>query len=373
MKKRSQINEVYVVRAIAILGVLAVHSTSSVVTELGHDSKFWIFYNFVNIFMKFGTPTFIMLSSFVLFYNYSNRKIDQQLLRRFYKNRLLYILIPYLIFSIFYYSLTVFLYYDYSLQEFFNKFTIKLLTGKAYTHLYFVFISIQFYILFPILLWVFQKWKWISKNAIWIGLVIQWAFVLYNHYILNFPLTGSISLSYMSYYFLGGFLGIYYDKVKDWLIFNNRRILSISIWIVWLIAGFSHVYLWYWTRTTGLYTDAKLYTFLWNIHTLASSIVLMQMAYWIYAKWSPKIVNILIQLGIVSFGVYLIHPFILLVYRNGINVSTSVLYHLYVIGGFLAVLIISWIVVRFSMEKNKWSWIFFGAIPKKIPVKEEER
>ncbi|MGC6590579.1 acyltransferase, partial [Paenibacillus sp. Dod16] len=65
---RERLPELQLVRAFAIIGVLSVHSTSYAVSAMT-DSNYFFMYNFMNIFMKFGTPTFIFLSSLVLFYN----------------------------------------------------------------------------------------------------------------------------------------------------------------------------------------------------------------------------------------------------------------------------------------------------------------
>lgn len=56
--KRERIPELNLVRAVAIIGVLFVHSTSNATLEMTNSSYYWL-YNFVNIFMKYGTPTFI--------------------------------------------------------------------------------------------------------------------------------------------------------------------------------------------------------------------------------------------------------------------------------------------------------------------------
>ena len=37
------------------------------------------------------------------------------------------------------------------------EFLEKLLLGKAYTHLYYIFIIVQFYLLFPLLLYILKK------------------------------------------------------------------------------------------------------------------------------------------------------------------------------------------------------------------------
>ena len=140
--KRKSLNEIQLARAFAILAVITVHSTSSGVTNIEPDSFLFPIYNFLNIAGKLGTPTFIMLSSFVLFYNYYPRETNWSLMRKFYIKRLKFILVPYILFSAIYFAIKWYIYYDYpSLTFALNKFLTLLALGKAHPHLYFVFID----------------------------------------------------------------------------------------------------------------------------------------------------------------------------------------------------------------------------------------
>lgn len=96
--KRAHINELNITRALAILAVLLIHSTSTPVTALSSDSKLYPFYVFFNISPKFAVPVFIFLSGFVLFYNYIQKDLTKELIKNFYKKRVTQILIPYLFF-----------------------------------------------------------------------------------------------------------------------------------------------------------------------------------------------------------------------------------------------------------------------------------
>ncbi|MGV2644034.1 acyltransferase family protein, partial [Clostridium perfringens] len=145
------------------------------------------------------------------------------------------IIIPYTLFSVFYFALLHYLYYQgRPFGETMENFVQKLLTGKAYTHLYFVFISIQFYVMFPLVLWLFKKVPQLAKWAIPIGLVIQWTFILMNKYYWQVPNKGSWALSYIAYFMLGAFIGIYYPKLKAWLVISraNARPHRIAAWVV---------------------------------------------------------------------------------------------------------------------------------------------
>lgn len=371
--KRENIPELQLVRAICIIGVLSVHSTSYATLDMVNSNVYFL-YNFFNIFMKFGTPTFIFLSSFVLFYNYYSRPLDRKLIGSFYKKRALYIIIPYLVFSILYFTILHFTYYrSRTLEATLDSFVTKVLTGNAYTHLYFVFISIQFYLLFPLFLWLLKRYPRLVKWAIPAGFAIQWAFVLINKYGLETPVPnkGSWSLSYFSYYLLGAALGIYYPKIKEWIIIAKENVKASRVtawtilWALWLTAGMSHVYIWYQTRLKLDSYNSTLYEFLWNAHTYLSALVLLQLAFVLYRKLPLRLPQLLSRLGALSFGIYLIHPLFLLVYRNyPLHTGNSMLLHLWYLGGFLLALIGSWIVVGLFARFVPFNWIVFGNLPK---------
>ncbi|MFC7677900.1 acyltransferase [Paenibacillus sp. GCM10028914] len=378
LKKREKLPELQLVRAFAILGVLSVHSTSYAATAMVNSNYFFI-YNFMNIFMKYGTPTFIFLSSFVLFYNYYERPLTKELIGGFFKKRMLYIIIPYIVFSVFYFGLLHVIYYqDRSLQDTIISFFSKLLTGKAYTHLYFVFISIQFYVLFPLILLLFKKIPQLSKWAIPIGLAVQWAFILLNKYYLQVPNKGSWSLSYMAYFMLGAFIGIYYPKLKGWFVMSREKATLgrmagwIVLWAGWATAGLAHVYIYYNSRLYGTQYNSTLYELLWNLHTYLGAMVLLQLAIVVYRKAPRKLTAPLDKLGALSFGVYLIHPFFLLVYRQfPPQTGSSIITHMWYAGGFLTALFCSCIVVALTVRYVPFSWIVFGNISK--PKKAKQR
>ncbi|OUM95732.1 MAG: acyltransferase [Thermobacillus sp. ZCTH02-B1] len=382
MKPKERIDEINLVRAFAIIGVLMVHSTSFAVTEtLG--SSLYPLYNFANIFFKFGTPTFILLSSLVLFYTYYDRPADRSLFLGFYKKRLMYILLPYLIFSIGYYALRHYWYYaDRPLDVALADFVDKLLTGKAYAHLYFVFISVQFYVLFPLLLYASKKWPLLTKGFIPFGFAVQWGFVLLNHYWLSVPNKGSWALSYFAYYFTGAYFGISFDRIREWLKPTAAKLKSwrgptwALLWAGWLAFGLSHVWIWYVTRHDGRWFNTLWYELLWNLHTFCTALVLIQVAF-LLREWNreARVVRLLDHLGVMSFGIYLFHPLVLFYYRLH-PVTATYWFHLWYAGGFVLALTLSWLVVTLAFRFIPFAWVLFGNVPARytgLPKPSAER
>ncbi|MGR7947024.1 FAD-dependent oxidoreductase [Paenibacillus sp. M.A.Huq-81] len=370
--KKDHIPELQLVRAIAILGVLTVHASAAATITM-KDSAYFFFYNFANIFMRFGTPTFILLSSFVLFYSYYNRPLDGKLLAGFYKKRLLYIVIPYIVFSAIYFiyiklSNQLPLFTAKALEEFLDK----LWKGEVYSHLYFVFISIQFYLLFPLLLWAAKRWPRIVYGFIPFGFIIQWAFVLLVYYkkieILN---KGSWSLSYFSFFFAGAFLGIFFPKLKGWFIIakGNLSAARVTAWIfligAWLIAALAHVKIYFDARLYGKIYHGLLYELLWNAHALFSALTVILLSFWLYRSMPNWINKPLYRLGQLSFGVYLIHILFLMLYEKYVPISgTAWIGHLSYFGRWAVMLVASSLTVALAARFLPFSWVLFGNVPK---------
>jgi len=382
--KRENIPELSIVRAIAIIGVLSVHSTSVAVSTGMIESNWYFLYNFANIFLKFGTTTFIFLSSFVLFYNYYNRPFTAKLVTNFYQRRLLYIIVPYVVFSLFYYFLKLygngtFPPIDVMASDIFSR----LMRGNAHTHLYFVYISVQFYLMFPVFLWLLKKYPKLTPWLIVFGIVAQWSFFLINKYVLETPVKarGSWSLSYFSYYFLGAYLGIHWDKCKNWLIvckenFTKSKLVGwLALAAVWITAGLTHVSIWYHMNLKLDSYNTSFIDAVWNLHALTTAVVLLMLSFIIYRHGSGIIKKLLMRLGELSFGIYLFHPFVLLIYRKFPPETGNVLaHHAWYAGGFLTALVVSWLVVGFIARFIPQHWILFGNIPggkRKKPAKQQ--
>jgi len=381
MERRTKLNEIDIVRGIAIIGVLMVHSTSFATIEMKEATLYGV-YNFLNIFFKIGTTSFIMLSSFVLFYNYYPQPLTLQRFKKFYRNRLMYILVPYLVFSTIYFVLRWYQNgYAWDLAQMWPSFWDRVSKGQAYTHLYFVFISIQLYLLFPILLFLMKRFKWLAASAVLVGVALQWAFFLYNREYWQVTNRGSWSPTYFGQYFLGAWLGIYFDRIKGWLIIAKENVTKskIAVWIVlwatWLGSGFSYVRIFYNARLHGTRYHNALYDGLWDVYTMLTPLVLIQIAFLIGSKMNSSFwVGRLRHLGIVSFGVYLVHPLVLLVYRQyPLNGGGTMIHHAWYAGGFLLALVIPWLLVTALSRLTGWSWILFGSVPNQLKAADKDK
>lgn len=373
MKSRSKLGEIDLVRGFAILGVLLVHMTSSAAVKMLESNLYGV-YNFLNVFNRFGTTTFIFLSSFVLFYNYYPKALTRERFFKFYRNRLLYIIVPYVLFSGLYYGMTLALQNDgRDLAGMLAVFGKKLLLGEAHYHLYFVFVSIQFYLLFPMVLYLFQRYKRLVPYAFVIGILLQWAFFLWNRYDLQVTNRGIWAISYFSHFFLGAWLGMHYDRVKSWLTAEGeraarrRRFGWISLGGIWLASGLVHTALWYAMRSGGVVYPNVIFDAAWNVFTLTTALVFMKAAFALTRSRATRLTASMRHLGMVSFGVYLLHPFVMKFYAGfPVQSGNSMFHHLWYAGGFVFTLLVSWGLVTAFCRLVPLSWIAFGSVPAQL-------
>ncbi|WDM24098.1 acyltransferase [Paenibacillus polymyxa] len=382
-KTKEKIPELQLVRAMAILAVLIVHATSYATVQLT-NSSLYVVYNALNVLMKYGTPVFIALSSMVLFYNYKDRPMGRQLLSRFYKQRLLYILLPYVMFSLFYFILSLMAGSSepWNIATLAKSFALKLATGKAYTHLYYIFIMMQFYLAFPFVLWLFQRCRQLPQWSIVLGLLVQWSFVIGNKFLFQVQNKGSWALSYIACYMLGAALGYYYPQLRTWFLMckGGRSVAGvltwIAIWALWLISATMHVYMWYANRMYGISYNSLVFEFMYNMYSLSSTLVILQISFLMFRRQHSFVTRKLERLGTLSFGVYLIHPFFLLLYRQfSPHIGSPQLIHVWYAGGFFFALLCSWFVVSIISRFLPFAWILFGQLPgiEKRQSKQENR
>lgn len=362
---RKHLDEIQFARAIAIFAVLAVHATSTGVGFTEHSSPAFSIYTFFNYAGKLGTPTFIFLSSFILFYTYYHRELTMDLFKKFYKKRMLYILVPYLVFSILYFGISSYLNttvgVPFVASEALPNFLKAFFTGDAFFHLYFVFVSVQLYLMFPFILYLFQRFSFIRRFAIPIGIIIQWTWVIINSEIIQYSNKATISLSYFMFYFLGAFLGVYYERVAAW-IFNWRKSWPglALIFLAYLSMVIFYVRINYLTLTGQASFSNRLHEFAWSTHAFTAAMTLFILVHLMRLWKMPGIKNFLTEIGTVSFGFYLIHPLFLLILRQMLPSGDGMLFHLWQLATMVITFFASWFIVRLFFDFVPHSWIVFG-------------
>lgn len=119
----------------------------------------------VGLLLRYTRYCFFALTGFVLTYQYRHRALDT---RQFWKRRFKLIGLPFLTWSVFYWSyqrlgagVPAFLETNFgspaAIELSLRSITYDLLTGHAAYHLYFLSVSMQIYLVFPAVLWLIKR------------------------------------------------------------------------------------------------------------------------------------------------------------------------------------------------------------------------
>ncbi|MCX7614624.1 MAG: acyltransferase, partial [Clostridiales bacterium] len=183
-------------RALSALTVIILHITSNYLLRF----KALLV---INQLARFCVPAFIILSGFVL-YKKDRRFHTRNDYLAFYKSRFYRILPPYFIWSFIYLAYR----YMKNPEITMKRVLFDVATGQAYIHLYFLFILVQLYFLFPLLSELYKKHEKITTFTTLAITVIFQTFIYLDHlgYIvlpnLIIPYT-RIFVPYLFYFVFG--------------------------------------------------------------------------------------------------------------------------------------------------------------------------
>ncbi|TMU84959.1 acyltransferase [Bacillus sp. BHET2] len=293
-KKKKYLFEIHFLRAFACLAVLGVHVSATYYSM--NDNTFNWFSYFLNQVGRFGTPIFVVIAGFLLFYQVKRNTYS---FGKFVTSRFSKIVLPLILWS-FVYRFLLYYFDNHQIGDMKTE-LVKIFTGDHFYHLYFIAIIVQFYFIFPILQKFFR-----SK----LGLIILTAlslFISYNMVGFNPGMDGFIgdfiaSKSFMPlwifYFSFGGLLAFFWDDIRDFTAKFPWIMLILSLVIT---AGAIIEY-----TFNGDLTNRRVSNLL-NIPLLSIATIGM---YPILSQWNVM-KKPLTLLGKYSMGIYLVHPLVL--------------------------------------------------------------
>ncbi|MBY6037350.1 acyltransferase [Fictibacillus nanhaiensis] len=294
-------NEIHFLRAFACIGVLLVHVSATYYTQAGEVFN-WFTY-FFNQIGRFGTPTFAVISGFLLF-NQVNKK--GFVLKQFVTSRTTKIIMPFVIWSIFYQFITIYILGG-TLPTDPKVLLYNFTMGESFYHLYFMAIVVQFYLLFPLLQLIKSGLGW------WIGLFVSAALSLYFSNLQDITFASGIFeqvlldkvfvLHWIFYFIFGGFLAYYWNPISQW---TKRHSILLAISVLFIYIG---AYMEY--KTIGSVSSRR-ETNLFNIPALSFATI----GLYYYLTKVQWIKTSLQSIGKLSMGIYLIHPFTLILFTK---------------------------------------------------------
>ncbi len=263
---------------------------------------------------------FMFITAVTLTYVYAGKPFQA---RRFWSRRSVGVFLPYALWTVVYAWINT---PPPTILRFVRVVALDLLTGQASYQLYYIGITLQFYLLLPLFLrfivWA-ARWPW---RTLAVSFVVQWL-VMYGDY--HYLLTGKVHptgwlatlltyrqncvLLYPFYFILGGLAAIHLPRVRPVLLRHGAwTVVGFFAMMAAVLVEFSIVV---WVKHEPLpYVTAPIQPM-----ALLYSITVILCMCWLAARWAarrgptgaPHGERFFKELSDASFGVYLIHAMIL--------------------------------------------------------------
>jgi probable poly-beta-1,6-N-acetyl-D-glucosamine export protein len=320
--RRPHVYELDPLRALTALSVIAVHIVA-LTTFLSRSELSLEMQNAVVVALHFTRAVFIFVTAFALVYVYYGKPFS---LKRFWGKRSISFLLPYIFWSL--------VYIPYNRPglalapvAFIKTAAFDILTGTASFQLYYILLSLQFYLFLPVFLLLLKRIARHPWIALSISLVIQVVvFYVDYHYLQETKLAstskfwGLVStyqdrflFTYQFYFLLGAFTALYFQQVKAFLFRHG--------WVV--VGGFVAI-----LAGTWLHFVLQIRVFQLSLDDAGSVLQPMMVFYsaaviffmlWLACHWAarkgqdgrPGGYQFWNKLSDASFGVYLVHVFIM--------------------------------------------------------------
>jgi len=271
----------------------------------------------------FAVPAFVLISGMALFHNYGS--VQDFNYREYLRKRVVQILIPYLLWSLFYY--------------FFNGLTAQgsflyyVLTGRASYHLWYIVVIFQLYLLFPILCkYLLQlrtklrsSWELLGvmTGLLALHLFLNWFYIAVLHLVPDEEVKSSLFAAFLEYsylffvlwqfYFVLGGLGVFYGvKMKEWL----PRVLpyNLAVWLgilFYLLITYGNSMSWLGPRLLINVNTLSLYKPVVAVFALSTLLNLYPLCHWLAGHQGNLFSRLLKTVSSYSFSIYLAHPLVI--------------------------------------------------------------
>ncbi|MDP2632411.1 MAG: acyltransferase [Candidatus Curtissbacteria bacterium] len=202
--KQQRLLQLDVLRCASIIGVILIHIIGSSFHFWNEGSTVWTVLISIDQLLRFSVPLFVFISGYTLYSKYA----QDFKYREFYWRRVVRVIPWYLV-----WSLIIYIYINFTvIPGFVNYPTWKLiLLGKVDYHLYFVSMIFQLYLVFPVLLWLYKKFR-----ASFVISVFIFEAILY----LIFSLDGQKTIH------------------LPWRFYEQQQYLFFGTWVFYFVLGF---------------------------------------------------------------------------------------------------------------------------------------
>ncbi len=310
--RRPYVYELDPLRVVTAFCVVAVHVLGFTLGLNQDDIGVWIQNAFVTIF-HFTRYVFMFVTAFALVYVYIGKQFSTQ---SFWIKRGVAILLPYSIWSLIY---TIWNASSFSPLTLLQSTIFNILTGSASFQLYYILLTIQFYILFPLFLLCLQRVAHHPWYVLGISFLLEMAVLYFDFYVLRLgPLrltpAGKFIIQYQDrfvliyqfYFVLGGLTALYLPQIRAFLMRSGKGIIASTIvGLAILLLNYTLQVLVYHQPATAVLQPSIGFF----------SLIVIVFAFWLVHRWAiatdeqgrPRGYHFWHTLSDASFGLYLIH------------------------------------------------------------------
>lgn len=278
LKSRAERSDyIQIIRALCIIAVVVIHTSPISIIGVA-----------IRPFVNFCVATFLFLSGYLT----SAEGIKSW--KAFYKRRIFRVLLPYIIWSMVY----TIAYMDFRVEVF----IFKLLTGQCCGIYYYIIVYIQLVLITPMLLKLVKMNNWWFLLITPIAIGIQY-WLVFKGTPLSFPYNAITCPVWLSYYYFG-------------ILARNKKSVILPkgfrIWILTVIIQIMEGFVWYKFGNINMATtQIKISSLLTSFATI-NLILYFEKNYkcntlYFRNKYFDKFKGIMVELGDMSFGIYLSH------------------------------------------------------------------
>jgi peptidoglycan/LPS O-acetylase OafA/YrhL len=303
---RRHLYQVDVVRLLTFVCVIGVHAIP--MTTNGQSGLAGV----PVTLLHFTRNAFFLLSAFVLVHSQARRPVR---VGRFWPRRFLFVGVPYLVWTVVYWWI------GWGRSAFsaagLRGLGIDAATGTADYHLYFLLVSMQLYLLFPLLLWLLRRTAGHHAVLFAVSLALELAVVSLAHWTHWPGGWGALQAhdyallpTYQFYFVAGGLAAVHFQGFHAWVIEHTRAVIGLLAGAAVLQIG-SYALQLAVTHSPGFAVDPLQPSTV--LESLAVTVGLYALGCRYARRRRPdrRLARFVDRASLVSFGVFLVHPLVL--------------------------------------------------------------
>ncbi|GGB42963.1 acyltransferase [Gordonia jinhuaensis] len=279
----------------------------------------------IELLCRYSRYSFFALTGFVLTYQYRKRELRPI---EFWRRRFKLIGLPYLVWSAFYWLYAKYRHGGFAeirvnfdnldhLRLSAKSFGYDLLTGTAWGHLYFLFVSMQIYLIFPLALIILKKTWGYHRYLLAVSFICQAAVMYYMVRppadFLTHGLQGVIwmhlvctLIPYQFFVLAGAIAAMHYEAFQPFMIRWKRQLIAGGLVVI--VAT-----LVYYVHKVNVGEDMFRATNVFMLHNVFAFIAIIVILYCLGTVWQSRrrdgslAAKFMAKAADRSFGVYLVH------------------------------------------------------------------